>query len=235
MTLDDSILKYVPSLGVYAKPVTIRHLIHHTGGLVDYYNLAEAGNIKETDKLTVKESLEHLKNHQTAKFPTGTKFDYSNTGYFLLSLVVEKASGKKLSEFSKERIFKPLNMNDTAIPERYPTQFPVACGYLKNKQGAYEIFESRWEHMGDGAVHTTVEDLVKWGQNLTTGTVGGKDLVKRMSEIGPKTSPTGETIIDNIDYAFGLIIGEYFDLHYLYHQEVGLDINQNLSVSQRNV
>ncbi|WP_090676597.1 serine hydrolase domain-containing protein [Paenibacillus tianmuensis] len=217
LKLDDSILKYVPSLGAYAKPVTLRHLIHHTGGLVDYMELAEAAKIKDTHILTAEQSLEHLKNHQTADFPAGTQFDYSNTGYFLLSLVVEKVSGKNLREFSKERIFKPLNMSDTAIVDRYPTHFPVARGYSKNEQGAYEIYESPWEHMGDGAVHSTVEDLVKWGQNFTTGTVGGKDLVKRMSELGPKTSPSGEAIIDNEDYAIGVSIGKDLYRHYLEH------------------
>lgn len=217
LNLDDSILKYVSSLGTYAKPVTLRHLIHHTGGIVDYMELAEGANIKYTDKLTVEQSLDHLNNHQIAEFPVGTKYDYSNTGYFLLSLVVEKASGKSLREFSMERIFKPLNMNDTSIVDRYPTNFPVARGYSKNMLGAYEIFESPWEHTGDGAVHTNVEDFVKWGQNFTTGTVGGKDLLKRMSEIGPKTSPSGEAIINNKDYAFGLIIGKDFNTQYLEH------------------
>ncbi|MGG1662558.1 serine hydrolase domain-containing protein [Brevibacillus sp. NRS-1366] len=217
LNLDDSILKYVPSLGAYAKPVTLRHLVHHTGGLVDYMDLAEEEKIFYTDKLTPEKSLEHFENHQMAKFPVGTKFEYSNTGYFLLSLVVEKASGKNLREFSKERIFEPLHMNDTAIVDRYPINFPVARGYMKNEQGAYEIYESDWEHMGDGAVHSNVEDLVKWGQNYTTGTVGGKDLVKRMAEVGPKTSPTGQMIIDNGDYAFGLRIGEDFDCPYVEH------------------
>ncbi len=173
LNLDDSILKYVPTLGAYAEPVTLRHLIHHTGGLVDYMELAEHANMKETDKLTPEQSLAHLENHQMATFPVGTRFEYSNTGYFLLSLVVEKASGKNLREFSRERIFEPLLMNDTAIVERYPTEFSVARGYLKNSQGAFEIYESPWEHMGDGAVHSNVEDLVKWGQNYTTGKVGG--------------------------------------------------------------
>ncbi|MGG1664351.1 serine hydrolase domain-containing protein [Brevibacillus sp. NRS-1366] len=217
LNLDDSILKYVPTLGAYAEPVTLRHLIHHTGGLVDYMELAEKANFKDTEKLTPEQSLLHLENHQMAAFPVGTKFEYSNTGYFLLSLVVEKASGKNLSEFSKERIFEPLHMNDTAIVVRYPTSFPVARGYSKNGQGAYEIYESPWEHMGDGAVHSNVEDLVKWGQNYTTGMVGGKDLVKRMIELGPKTSPTGQLIIDNEDYAFGVFLGGDFDCHYLEH------------------
>jgi len=217
LSLDDSILKYVPSLGAYAEPVTLRHLIHHTGGLADYMELAVKEGFSDKEKLTAEQSLEHLENHQMADFPVGTKFEYSNTGYFLLSLVVEKVSGKSLREFSKERIFEPLNMSDTTIVDSYPTNIPVARGYFKTKQGAYEIYESPWEHTGDGAVHTNVEDLVKWGQNFTTGTVGGKELVKRMGDIGPKTTPTGENIIDNEDYAFGLSIGEDFDSHYLEH------------------
>lgn len=217
LSLDDSIVKFVPSIGAYAEPITLRHLIYHTGGLVDYMELAEAANIKYTDTLTVEESLEHLKNHQIAMFPVGTKFEYSNTGYFLLSQVIEKVSGKSLRQFKKERIFDPLNMRATTIVDYYPTTISIASGYSKNEQGTYKIYESPWEHTGDGAVHTTVEDLVKWGENLTTGTVGGKDLVKRMNEIGPKISPTGEMIIDNEDYAFGLRVAEGFNCRYLEH------------------
>lgn len=217
LSLDDSIVKFVPSIGAHAEPVTLKHLIHHTGGLVDYMELAEAANIKYTDTLTVKESLEHLKSHQITKFPVGTKFEYSNTGYFLLSLVVEKVSGKSLRQFAKERIFDPLHMKDTTIVDCYPTTISIASGYSRNEQGTYKIYESPWEHTGDGAVHTTVEDLVKWGENLTTGTVGGKNLVKRMSEIGPKISSTGDTIIDNEDYAFGLRLVEGFNCRYLEH------------------
>lgn len=217
LSLDNSIVKFVPSIGAYAEPVTLRHLIHHTGGLVDYMELAQAENIKFTDILSVEESLKHLKNHQIARFPVGTKFEYSNTGYFLLSLVVEKVSGKPLRQFAKERIFDPLHMKDTTIVDCYPTAISIARGYSKNEQGAYMVYESPWEHTGDGAVHTNVEDLVRWGENLTKGSVGGKELVKRMSEIGPKISPAGETIIENEDYAFGLRVAEGFNCRYLEH------------------
>lgn len=217
LSLDDSIVKFVPSIGAYAEPVTLRQLIHHTGGLVDYMELAEVENIKYTDKLTVEESLKHLTGHQIARFPVGTKFEYSNTGYFLLSQVIEKVSGKSLCQFTKDCIFGPLNMRATTIVDYYPTTVAIASGYSKDEQGIYKIYESPWEHTGDGAVHTTVEDLVKWGENLTTGTVGGKDLVKRMSEIGLKVSPTGEMIIDNEDYAFGLRVTEGFNCRYLEH------------------
>ncbi len=201
----------------YCNYLKSRHLIHHTGGLVDYMALAGAKNIEFTDILTVEELLKHLNGHQIARFPVGTKFEYSNTGYFLLSLVVEKVSGKSLRQCVKERIFDPLHMKDTAIVDCYPTTISIARGYSKNEQGAYMVYESPWEHTGDGAVHTNVEDLVRWGENLTTGTVGGKELVKRMSEIGPKISPAGETIVENEDYAFGLRVADGFNRRYLEH------------------
>ena len=68
LSLDDSIVKFVPSIGTYAEPVTLRHLIHHTGGLVDYMELAHAENIEFTDILTVEQSLKHLNGHQIARF-----------------------------------------------------------------------------------------------------------------------------------------------------------------------
>lgn len=160
--------------------------------------LAEAANIKYTDTLTVGESLEHLKSHQMARFPVGTKFEYSNTGYFLLSQVIEKVSGKSLRQFTKDRIFDPLNMRATTIVDYYPTTISIASGYSKDEQGTYEIYESPWEHTGDGAVHTIVEDLVK-----------------RMSKLGSKISPTGEGIIEKEDYAFGLRVREGFNCRYL--------------------
>ncbi len=73
MSLDDSIVKFVPSIGAYAEPVTLRHLIHHTGGLVDYMELAQAENIKFTDILTVEESLKHLKKTSNCKIPSWHK------------------------------------------------------------------------------------------------------------------------------------------------------------------
>lgn len=140
LSLDDSIVKFVPSIGTYAEPVTLRHLIHHTGGLVDYMELAHAENIEFTDILTVEQSLKHLNGHQIARFPVGTKFEYSNTGYFLLSLVVEKVSGKSLRQFAKERIFDSLNMKDTTIVDCYPTTISIARGIQRmNKEHIWSM------------------------------------------------------------------------------------------------
>ncbi|MBD1226417.1 serine hydrolase domain-containing protein [Xenorhabdus griffiniae] len=200
LSLDDSITKFLPDLGSHAKPVTLRHLIYHTGGLVDYMELAESIGINEQDPLTIEQSLHHLYAHSQSVFAPGTTFEYSNTGYFLLAQVAEKASGIKLSEFSQERIFKPLGMKNTFIVDEYPIIVEFARAY--NPKG--QLFESPWTHTGDGAVHSTVGDLMLWGENLSHGRVGGISLVQRMTQALSKITSTGDMVKNYETYAFGL-------------------------------
>ncbi|MBI6547366.1 serine hydrolase domain-containing protein [Xenorhabdus lircayensis] len=200
LSLDDSIIKYLPDLGDYAKPVTLLHLIYHTGGLVDYMELAESVGISEQDPLTIKQSLHHLYAQSKAVFASGTAFEYSNTGYFLLAQVVEKISGMKLSELSQERMFRPLGMKNTFIVNEYPIAVEFAHAYGQEDQ----LLESLWTHTGDGAVHSTVGDLMLWGENLTCGRVGGEALIQRMIQALPEKTPIGDTVKNHELYAFGL-------------------------------
>ncbi|WP_142794620.1 serine hydrolase domain-containing protein, partial [Klebsiella pneumoniae] len=87
-----------------------------------------------------------------ADFPPGTRHDYSNTGYFLLSQVIERVSGQSFADFARERIFTPPEMNHTFIVEQYPAPQTIATGYGK-AAGQWRISESPWTHTGDGAVH----------------------------------------------------------------------------------
>ncbi|MBC8948689.1 serine hydrolase [Xenorhabdus sp. TS4] len=200
LSLDDSIVKFLPDLGNYAEPVTLRHLIYHIGGLVDYMELAESVGINEQDPLTIEQSLHHLYAQSQSVFAPGTAFEYSNTGYFLLAQVAEKVSGMKLSKFSQERIFKPLGMKNTFIVDEYPITVEFARAYSQEGQ----LFESPWTHTGDGAVHSTVGNLMLWGENLSHGRVGGKSLVQRMTQTLPKTTSTGYIVKNHEPYAFGL-------------------------------
>ncbi|CDG17861.1 serine hydrolase domain-containing protein [Xenorhabdus doucetiae] len=200
LSLGDSIIKFLPDLGNYAETVTLRHLIYHTGGLVDYMELAESVGISEQDPLTIEQSLRHLYAQSKAVFSPGTAFEYSNTGYFLLAQVVEKTSKMRLSEFSQEHIFKPLGMKNTFIVDEYPITVEFARAYSQEGR----LFESPWTHTGDGAVHTTVGDLMLWGENLSHGRVGGKALVQRMTQVLPETTLTGDIVKNHESYAFGL-------------------------------
>ncbi|MBD2805265.1 serine hydrolase domain-containing protein [Xenorhabdus szentirmaii] len=213
LSLDDSIIKYLPDLGRYAEPVTLRHLIYHTGGLVDYMELAKSAGISERDPLTPDQSLRHLYAQSQAVFSPGTTFEYSNTGYFLLSQVVERASGMKLSQFSQERIFKPLGMKNTFIVDEYPITTEFVRAYDQDNQ----LFESLWTHTGDGAVHSTAEDLMLWGENLTHCKVGGKALMRRLTQTLPEKTPNGDKVRDHEDYACGLECHTHFSEPSLEH------------------
>lgn len=203
LDLDDPIVKYLPELARSAQGVTIRDLIHHVGGLRDYMALLMLQGYDYTQPTTKEQTLEALARQQAPNSPPGVEFDYSNTGYFLLSNIIERVSGKSMKEFAAENIFKPLQMNDTSIVDHYPANIPALVRAYSPAEQGFKIDESTWEQTGDGQVHTTVSDLLRWSENYATGTVGGQTLVQQMLETGVLKSGK------RLDYAFGQGVGEY--------------------------
>ncbi len=203
LSIDDPLVKYVPELSASAQGVTLRHLIHHTGGLRDYMDLLLLGGRTTADGATQYETVQLLARQQAANAPPGTEYAYSNSGYVLLATVVERVSGMSMKQFAEENIFHPLGMSSTTIVNRYPAGLPaLARGYTRDGDG-FRIDESAWEQVGDGQVHTTVRELFRWVENFRSGEVGGRELMARMQETGVLAS--GE----RLDYAAGLVIGEH--------------------------
>lgn len=198
LSLDDPVTRYVPELGEVAQPVTLRHLLHHTGGLREYVSLFQLAGHSFTERTTREQAIETLARQRDVNSPAGSAYDYSNTGYFLLGLTVERVSGRTLREFFRDEIFEPLGMVDTTLVDRYPTRIPaLARGYSPSGE-AFEVDESRWEQTGDGQVHTTIEDLARWERNFLNAKLGGAELLRMMVEPGVLTSGR------RIDYAAGL-------------------------------
>ncbi len=203
LALDDSILDHVPELGAYAWPVTLRHLIHHTGGLRDYSALLFLKGRTRSDPVTQRETLEALARQRAADFPAGTRYAYSNTGYFLLGLVVERVSGLPMRSFAAKHLFAPLGMDATSIVDHYPADIAALARGYRQVDGAYTVDESRWEQTGDGQIHTTVRDLLRWSRNFHDTTLGGPALVRQMTAPGPLDAPQAR------DYAAGLVVRPY--------------------------
>ncbi len=217
LDLNDPIQKHLPELPNYTQEITIQDLIYHVGGMIDYMELAEQKQIGVQDLLTAKQSLSDIVSYPKAFFPVGNRFDYSNTGYFLLAQIIERVSGQSYKAFAEQRIFVPLGMKHTFIVDHYPTLPSVVHGYAQQASGQFVLDESPWEQTGDGAVHSNVIDLMKWGRNLSTGTVGGLELVQKMGESLPALNRAGQKIIDHENYAFGLFKVERSGLHTLEH------------------
>src|SRR5215475_8073113 len=212
LSLDDDARKHIPELPAYQKPVTIRHLLHHTSGLRDYLTLFSLAGMNFDDTTTEKDALDIMTRQKGLNFTPGDEWLYSNSGYFLLSVVIKRASGKSFAEFAKENIFDPLGMKHTLILDNHKKIVPMrATGYSPNPRGGFQIEMSNFEQTGDGAVQTTIEDLSLWDQNFYEPKVGGKAFLEQMHAVGSLNN--GE----KHDYASGLSLGEYKGLRRVSH------------------
>jgi len=214
LSLDDDIRKYLPEIPKYESTITIRHLIHHTSGIRDYLTLMAIAGMRDDDYYVDGEVLNLLARQKELNFKPGSEFLYSNSGYFLLSQIVKRASGKSLREYADENIFKPLGMTRTKFYDDHNEIIKNrAASYVPRKGGGFQIAATTLDMVGDGNVFTCVEDLFLWDQNFYHNKLGkgGQALIDQVLTTG---------ILNNgekIDYAFGLVIGEYRGLKIVEH------------------
>jgi len=170
---DQPLTEIFPGFPVYARAVTVRHLLTHTGGLPDYEDLMEGGPWTETRQIHDDEVLALLKRQAKPKFAAGTSWVYSNSGYVVLGLMVAKVSGMPFGEFLRRRIFAPLRMDRTlafvngrnVVPNR-------AFGHGKRGDRVEETDQSSTSAtLGDGGVYSNLEDLAKWDEALEKHTL----------------------------------------------------------------
>ena len=212
LSLDDDIRMYLPDVPDFGNRITIRHLLHHTSGLRDWVqSLVIAGDMMD-DVISFKHILKMARHQKTLNFEPGTEFLYSNTGYNLLAEIVEKVTGDSFREWTDTHIFKPLAMTNTHFHDDYQM-------ILKHRAYSYQTVENdRFKHavnnttaLGSSSLYSTVEDLAKWILNFDDVRIGGQTVVEQMHQRGVLNN--GE----QINYAFGLNIGEYRTLRTVGH------------------
>ncbi|MBW3550139.1 MAG: serine hydrolase, partial [Proteobacteria bacterium] len=149
--LDDPVRRWLPSLHHAADAVSIRHLLTHTSGLVDYEDLIPAST---TAQLRDADVLRLLAPQDRLYFPPGSGYRYSNSGYALLALIVERASGRAFSNFLRERIFLPAGMDGSLVQVPHgPTVQHRAYGYSELDAGWARTDQDRTSAvLGDGGV-----------------------------------------------------------------------------------
>jgi CubicO group peptidase (beta-lactamase class C family) len=203
---EDDIRKYVPEVPDFGETITLRHLVNHTSGIRDQWSLLSmAGWRFEADVITQDDVLEITSRQRALNFPVGDQYLYSNTGFTLLAVVVERVSGQTLKEFTQERIFGPLGMTGTHFHDNHNTVVPNrAYAYAPlGEEGGYRISIPDFDVVGATSLHTTVEDMARWDRNFYTADVGGPELLQSMHERGVLRSG------DTINYALGLSHGSY--------------------------
>jgi CubicO group peptidase (beta-lactamase class C family) len=205
LSLDDEVRKYVPELPDLGKRITIRHLIYHTSGIRDQWELlGMAGWRYGHDLFTQDDVLEILKRQRALNFDPGEQWMYSNSGYSLIAMIVKRVSGKSLREFSDERIFKPLGMTNTHVHDDHQMIVPNrTSAYENGPNGEWRISIPTFDTHGATTLFTTAGDLLKWEQNFVTGTVGSRALLAE-AERSAKLNNGKDT-----NYGFGIQLETY--------------------------
>ncbi len=210
LNFDEKLTDIFHNFPSYGNSITIKNLLNHTSGLIDYENLIpDTATIQVNDK----DVLEMMMKQDSTYFEPGTKYQYSNTAYALLSQIVEKISGKSFANFLKENIFVPLQMNSTLAYEKGISEVSNrAFGYSKKDSGFIRTDQSLTSAvLGDGGIYTSIEDMYKWDQSLYTEKILSQKFIQASFTRGALNN--GE----KIDYGFGWHLKTYKKHEVVYH------------------
>jgi CubicO group peptidase (beta-lactamase class C family) len=212
ISFDDDIRKYIPEIPDFGEKITISHLIHHTSGLRDQWNLLAAAGWRLDDVITRKQILRLISKQKELNFPPGEEFMYCNTGYTLMAEIVARVSGISFPQWTKENIFDPLNMNHTLFYDDHEKIVENrAYSYSLNPDGSFKKSVLSYANVGATSLFTTAEDLSKWAMNFDDAVICDQELIDQMEKRGVLNNG------DTIAYAFGQGIGQYKSLKLVSH------------------
>ncbi len=221
LSLEDRASDFIPELKKFDEEILVKHLVYNTSGIPDYQDL-ERPNGKSWitfNYFDIDECIAISLAEDTLLFTPGEEWNYCNVNFMLLTKIVESISGQSFSAFAKERLFEPLGMNNTLInddvtqiipnrvtPYNLRTEEIVQAyeeyGVKIKLEGKYIQHQRNSPHYGGSGVVTTIEDLLRWGQNMYTKEFGGEEFYELMHT-------TGNFNHDRKNQAFGLYLGDF--------------------------
>ncbi len=204
LSLDDDVRLHMPEFPDFGEIITLRHLIHHTSGLRDQWELLAMAGWRLDDVITREHILKMLQHQRKLNFTPGEEYLYSNMGYTVLAEVVERVTGQSFQEWTDENIFKPLGMYNTHFHNDHRHIVPNrAYSYAPLREGGFQKSVLNYANAGATSLFTTVEDLALWLKNFNSHTIGNENVIDTMHRRGRLND--GE----NIEYAFALQITDY--------------------------
>lgn len=200
---EDDLAALIPELPGLGVRVTLDHVMRNTSGIRDMLELMRLGGMDLGAACSADDLLAALRRQRSLNFPPGSRFLYSNSGFFLLGLAVERAAGVPLGIFLEKRVFAPLGMTRTRLTPSTAEVVPgLATGYLP-AGGGFVRAAHGFALGGEGGLVSCVEDLALWARNMETGRVGGPALAEALQHRAPFTNGAANL------YARGLEAGEH--------------------------
>ncbi|HEX3103318.1 MAG TPA: serine hydrolase domain-containing protein [Terriglobales bacterium] len=218
---DEALTDIFPDFPAYGRAITVRMLLNHTSGLQDYEDLMPPINPKlPIEQVQIQDNgvLDLLKHQNSTKFPPGTKWEYSNSGYVLLGTIVKAISGQSFPQFLRKRIFAPLQMTNTVAYVRGYNDVP-------NRAFGHTLENGTWEQtdqsptsatLGDGGIYSSLEDLAKWDRALRENALLSRGEMQAATTpvnapgvVGPDGAPA--------EYGFGWFLNPYHGHARMWH------------------
>jgi len=210
LSLNEKLTDFFPEFPDRGRTITVRHLLTHTSGLIDYEDVIPKGT---TIPVLDRDVLRLLLQQDKTYFPPGSKFRYSNSAYSLLALIVEVRSGQTFAHFLRANIFDPLRMKNTLAYEQGSAHIPHrAYGYSVDGDGFKRTDQSLTSSvLGDGGIYSSVADLAKWDAALASPRLVSRKTLSQIFTPGPETDEPG------VRYGFGWYVGEYRGRKEIWH------------------
>lgn len=208
LSFNDDIRLYIPELKYLPNKITIKQLANHTHGLP---NTDELAQLKGVETMHHKQVLKMLLNIKEINFKTGDKLQYNNTGFLLLSEIIERVGKKPFPEQLQEKIFKPLGMNNTQVVGYNDDVIKNKAYSYKQWSDTYITFPVTLATMGSSGIYTTINDLGLWAKNYQNTTVGKREFYEKMQQI---------TILNSgkkTNYGLGLQVDTYKGIDVVFH------------------
>jgi len=219
---DETLTEVFPEFPAYGKKISIRQLLNHTSGLLDYEDIMakQYGDTPDDQIPQISDAgvLALMEKASSAQFPPGSKWQYSNSGYCVLARVVEKVSGEKFGDFLAERIFAPLKMPSTLAYEKGVNEVPHrAYGHTPDGASFRQTDQSSTSAtLGDGGVYTSLTDLARWDKALAQHTLlSEKEMQPALTAVHP--SGGAEENGQPVSYGFGWFLNPYKGHQRMWH------------------
>ncbi len=176
---------YLPDLPQYSQPISVQNLIYHTSGIRDYFSLLEEAGLNYLNEVPRKVVYDLIRSEKDLEFNPGQKYQYSNSGYLLLAMIIEQIANTSLATFVEKEIFDVLGMQHSVfLDDNRKIVLNRAWGYHKNIDGEIENMIMRFDLVGSGGLYTTVGDLYLWDQNLYESKFGSPGFLNRLLTTG---------------------------------------------------
>ncbi|MCU1385372.1 MAG: beta-lactamase [Acidobacteria bacterium] len=212
LSLDDQVRQYIPELPDYHEPLTIRHMLSHTSGLRDWGNVAAiAGWARTTRVHTHAHVLDIVSRQRALNFTPGTHWSYSNTGFNLAAMIVQRVGGVPFPEFTRTRLFEPLGMTHTSWRDDYTRIVKGRALAYSERDGAFHTDMPFENVYGNGGLLTTAGDLLKWNEHYDAPAPSDAAMVAEQQQAGHFNDGRAH------GYGLGLFVGSYQGLREVYH------------------